>query len=99
MNKRKISRRTLLGGAATAAVMLFKSSYGKMIQTAIPESLYTDDPTKTVGPPPGAVGTRSPFEHPVKKASDTSSRTPLQDLYGTITPLIFIMSATTPAYR
>jgi len=87
MNKEKISRRTLLGGAATAAVVLFKSSYGKMIQAAIPESaLLTDDPTKIQGPPPGEVGTRSPFEHPVKKASDISSRTPLQDLYGTITP-------------
>lgn len=87
MNIKKISRRTLLGGAATAAVVLFKSSYGKMIQAAIPESaLLTDDPTKIQGPPPGELGTRSPFEHPVKKASDISSRTPLQDLYGTITP-------------
>jgi sulfane dehydrogenase subunit SoxC len=32
------------------------------------------------------VGTRSPFERPVKKPSDTSSRTPLQELYGMITP-------------
>jgi len=87
MNIKKISRRTLLGGAATAAVVLFKSSYGKMIQAAIPESaLLTDDPTKIQGPPPGELGTRSAFEHPVKKASDISSRTPLQDLYGTITP-------------
>ncbi len=87
MNKKKISRRTLLGGAATAAVVLFQSSYGKMIQAAIPESaLPPDDPTKVPGPPPGIIGTRSPFEHPVKKPSDTSSRTPLQDLYGSITP-------------
>lgn len=86
MNKKKISRRTLLGGAATAAVVLFKSSYGKMIQAAIPESALTGDPTKIQGPPPGETGTRSPFEHPVKKPSDISSRTPLQDLYGSITP-------------
>jgi sulfane dehydrogenase subunit SoxC len=45
-----------------------------------------EDPTKVPGVPPGALGTRSPFEHPVKKPSDTSSRTPLQDLYGAITP-------------
>ena len=87
MSKRKISRRTMLGGAATAAVMLFKSSYGKMIQAAIPESvLQSADPTKTIGPPPGEIGTRSAFEHVVKKPSDISSRTPLQDLYGIITP-------------
>lgn len=87
MSKRNISRRTLLGGAATAAVMLFKSSYGKMIQAAIPESvLQAADPTKTVGPLPGEIGTRSAFEHVVKKPSDISSRTPLQDLYGVITP-------------
>jgi sulfane dehydrogenase subunit SoxC len=87
MSKKNISRRTLLGGAATAAVMLFKSSYGKMIQAAIPVSaLQENDPTKIIGPPPGEIGTRSAFEHVVKKPSDTSSRTPLQDLYGTITP-------------
>ncbi|WP_207426064.1 sulfite dehydrogenase [Pedobacter sp. SYSU D00535] len=83
----KISRRKLLlGGAATAAVALVKSSFGE-IQTAIPESLYIPaDPTKVQGPPPFDLGTRSPFERPLKKTSDTSSRTPLQDLYGTITP-------------
>ena len=84
---KKMSRRFLLGGAATAAVVLLKSSYGQTIQTAITQSgLGAADPTKHLGPPPGEVGTRSPFEHAVKKASDTSSRTPLQDLYGTITP-------------
>jgi len=77
----------MLGGAATAAVMLFKSSYGKMIQAAIPESVLQEtDPTKTIGPLPGEIGTRSAFEHVVKKPSDISSRTPLQDLYGIITP-------------
>jgi len=82
----KISRRLLLGGAATAAVILLKSSYGQTIQTAITQSGLSYDPTKHIGPLPGEVGTRSPFEHLVKKTSDTSSRTPLQDLYGTITP-------------
>jgi sulfane dehydrogenase subunit SoxC len=82
-----ISRRILLGGAATAAVVLLKSSYGQVIQKAITEAeLKIIDPTKVLGPPPGEVGTRSKFEKPVKKPSDTSSRTPLQDLFGTITP-------------
>jgi sulfane dehydrogenase subunit SoxC len=44
------------------------------------------DPTKEQGQSPGKVGTRSPFEQPSKKPSDISSRTPLQDLYGIITP-------------
>ncbi len=82
-----IKRRTLLGGAATAAVVLVQTALGKTVQAAIPEWAYKkDDPTKQPGPPPGTLGTRSPFERPVKKPSDTSSRTPLQDLYGTITP-------------
>ncbi len=77
-------RRLLLGGAATAAVVLVKSSFGKMVQTGIPEAAI--DPTKQVGPLPGILGTRSPFEHPQRKPSLTSSQTPLQDLYGMITP-------------
>jgi sulfane dehydrogenase subunit SoxC len=82
-----ISRRVLLGGAATAAVVLLKSSYGQVVQKAITQAeLKISDPTKVLGPPPGELGTRSVFERPVKKPSDTSSRTPLQDLYGTITP-------------
>lgn len=36
--------------------------------------------------PPGKVGTRSAFEKLAKYTSDISSRSPLQDLYGTITP-------------
>ncbi|MDB5120027.1 MAG: oxidoreductase molybdopterin binding [Sphingobacteriales bacterium] len=80
-------RKLLLGGAATAAVVLVKSSFGKMVQTAVPENIYIPaDPTKIPGPPSGTLGTRSPFENPLKKSSATSSRTPLQDLYGTITP-------------
>jgi sulfane dehydrogenase subunit SoxC len=83
---KKIHRRLLLGGAATAAVVLLKSSYGQAIQSAITQSALAADPTKVQGPLPGELGTRSIFEHPVKKPSDTSSRTPLQDLYGSITP-------------
>src|SRR5687768_10561653 len=80
-----VSRRILLGGAATAAVVLLKSTYGQVVQSAITQA-ELKDPTKFLGPPPGTLGTRSKFEQPVKKPSDTSSRTPLQDLFGTITP-------------
>jgi sulfane dehydrogenase subunit SoxC len=81
---RKLSRRTLLGGAATIAVALVQTSFAKGVQIGIPER--ADDPTKRMGVPPGEVGTRSSFEKVVKKPSDISSRTPLQDLHGTITP-------------
>ncbi|SDF10629.1 sulfite dehydrogenase [Chitinophaga filiformis] len=84
MSQKMTRRRLLLGGAATAAVVLVKSSFGKMVQTGIPEAAI--DPTKQVGPLPGVLGTRSPFEHPQRKPSLTSSQTPLQDLYGMITP-------------
>jgi sulfane dehydrogenase subunit SoxC len=58
-----------------------------VVQTGLSkDSLLLQDPTKVLGPLPSAIGERSPFEKPVRKPSDTSSRTPLQDLYGTITP-------------
>jgi sulfane dehydrogenase subunit SoxC len=82
-----MKRRALLGGAAAAAVVIVQTAFGKLVQRAIPENeLPTGDPTKKPGVPPGQVGTRSTFEKLVKKPSDISSRTPLQDLYGTITP-------------
>lgn len=86
--KKSLSRRKIiLGGALTAATFLYKSVYGQVVQSSLTEKeLNPVDPTKTPGVPPGTLGTRSPFENPVKKTSDTSSRTPLQDLYGTITP-------------
>lgn len=76
-----ISRRTLLGGAATVAVAIVQSASGKSIQKAIVE-----DPTKQVGNLAGEIGTRSSFVKSVKKPSDISSRSPLQDFYGMITP-------------
>jgi sulfane dehydrogenase subunit SoxC len=81
----KIGRRALLGGAATAAVVLVQTAFGNGIQKSVTQN-EVSDPTKKLGPPPGALGSRSPFEHPVKLSSDTSSRTPLQDLFGIITP-------------
>ena len=88
ITEKKISRRTLLGGAATAAVVLAQTASGKSFQAALTKSELhlIEDPTKVPGVPPGTLGTRSPFEKPVKAPSDTSSRTPLQDLFGTITP-------------
>src|SRR3712207_1404642 len=84
----KISRRLVIGGiAAATTAVLVKQFGGNMVQTAVPEDpALLHDPTKVQGPLPSALGSRSPFEKPVRKPSPTSSRTPLQDLYGTITP-------------
>jgi sulfane dehydrogenase subunit SoxC len=79
---KKISRRALLGGVMAAAVVPVGGAFAKYIPAGAP----VDDPTKKIGPGPGKLGKRSPFEQPVKKPSDISSRTPLQDLYSTITP-------------
>ena len=42
--------------------------------------------TRRWGRLPNELGARSPAEHPKRTPSPTSSRTPLQDLHGTITP-------------
>ncbi|MDB5151154.1 MAG: soxC, partial [Mucilaginibacter sp.] len=83
ITEKKISRRTLLGGALAAAIIPVTSSFAKYVQVGVP---LAPDPTKQPGPLPGTLGKRSLFENPVKKPSDISSRTPLQDLYSTITP-------------
>ncbi|MBO9675856.1 MAG: sulfite dehydrogenase [Sphingobacteriaceae bacterium] len=83
----KISRRTLLGGVIAAAVLPVQSLFAGETPSetpVLPE--ITDDPTKIVGPGPSQLGKRSPFEQPVRKPSDISSRTPLQDMHSTITP-------------
>lgn len=83
----KISRRKLLGGAATAAVAIVQTAEGKNVQAALSQAqLLDDDPTKKLGTFPGQIGTRSSFEKLVKDPSETSSRSPLQDFYGIITP-------------
>jgi sulfane dehydrogenase subunit SoxC len=83
VTEKKISRRTLLGGALAAAILPVTSTFAKYVQVGVP---LAPDPTKQPGPLPGTLGKRSLFENPVKKPSDISSRTPLQDLYSTITP-------------
>jgi sulfane dehydrogenase subunit SoxC len=81
----RMSRRKLLGGALAAAIIPVNTSFAKYLQVGVP-AVQAGDPTKTIGPGPSILGKRSPFEHPVRKPSDISSRTPLQDLYSTITP-------------
>lgn len=77
----------MLGGAATAAVAIVQTASGKTIQAGVSVAeLLPDDPTKQIGTLAGEVGTRSAFEKLVKKPSDISSRSPLQDFYGIITP-------------
>jgi sulfane dehydrogenase subunit SoxC len=77
-----VSRRKLLGGMLTTAVAITQSANGQTIQ----KGLTDEDPTKVTGTLAGEVGTRSPFVKSVKKPSDISSRSPLQDFYGFITP-------------
>lgn len=82
-----ITRRSLLQAAvATATIALVKTVSGQTVPALVAKPTPPPDPTKILGIPPGTIGTRSPYEQPVKKTSDTSSRTPLQDLYGIITP-------------
>ncbi|MBC8109519.1 MAG: sulfite dehydrogenase [Verrucomicrobia bacterium] len=80
---KKVKRRTLLGAVASASLVLLQTSFEKVMAQV---AEITQDPTKVPGTPPGEIGTRSAFEKSVKKPSDISSRSPLQDFYGTITP-------------
>jgi sulfane dehydrogenase subunit SoxC len=80
----KISRRTLLGGVIAAAVLPVQSLFADEIPSETP--VLPDDPTKIVGPGPSPLGKRSLFEQPVRKPSDISSRTPLQDMHSSLTP-------------
>jgi sulfane dehydrogenase subunit SoxC len=82
-------RKFLLGGAAVAAGVLVKNSLFGMVQTSVSEketARISVDPTKTPGPPPGVLGTRSPFEQSRLLPIPTSSRSPLHDFHGMITP-------------
>ena len=86
MSNKKITRRALLGGVVAAAVIPVKPIFAGHIQKGLSMEELPEDPTKVIGPGPSAVGQRASFEAPVRKFSETSSRTPLQDFYGTITP-------------
>src|SRR3954466_5263139 len=75
----KVSRRDLLAGAA-GVVALGKTA-------AMQSQEAPADPTKARGKPSRALGQRSPAEKPLRQPRGaTSSGTPHQDLYGTITP-------------
>jgi sulfane dehydrogenase subunit SoxC len=75
----KVSRRDLLAGAA-GAVALGKTA---ALQGGQPPA----DSTKVRGKPSRALGQRAPTEKPQRQPRGvTSSGTPHQDLYGTITP-------------
>lgn len=92
-----ISRRTLIAGAAVAAGTALlgglPSAEAQQVVAAPAEPpplpAAPNDPTKVVGAPTSAVGTRSPFvtaaRTPVGEITGTSL-TPLQSLSGTITP-------------
>jgi sulfane dehydrogenase subunit SoxC len=75
----KVSRRTLLTGAAGVVAL------GKTAAAGAPQA--PADPTKVRGKPSRVLGQRAPAEKPQRNARGaTSSGTPHQDLYGTITP-------------
>jgi sulfane dehydrogenase subunit SoxC len=87
---KKISRRAMLTGMAGAAgTILVQTAAGQVNQTNPTQAAQEvpDDPTKVQGLWPSERGTRSPFEQPNRQVRNlTSSRTPHQDLFGTITP-------------
>jgi len=75
----KVSRRDLLAGAA-GVVALGKTA-------ALQSQDAPADPSKVRGRPSRALGQRAPSEKPQRQPRGaTSSGTPHQDLYGTITP-------------
>lgn len=78
----RFTRRNLLKTTLPFTV-LAQSATGKTLLTSGVKQI---DPTKVPGAPVGVVGTRSPFEELRKTASDISARTPLQSLYGMLTP-------------
>jgi sulfane dehydrogenase subunit SoxC len=73
-----MTRRSLLTGAAVTA------AGGLVARTASGQG--RPQSASRQGPGPSPLGTRSPAEQPKRLPSPTSSRTPLQDLHGTITP-------------
>jgi len=95
---RSITRRRMIAGAAVAAggaiatrVLKGADTAGGAVDAANAVDAAQDvaDPTKVPGDRPRVLGSRSPYETPEKLISGSaggSSRTPLQDLEGVITP-------------
>jgi sulfane dehydrogenase subunit SoxC len=96
MDGKKLSRRSLIAGAAVAGagVLLDNLPVDAQQKTAAPVEPPTPpvvpaDPTKAPGAPTTAVGQRSPFVSPKRAPVGDitgTSFTPLQDLAGAITP-------------
>jgi len=73
--------------AAAGGVAIVHTAAGQRIQVASGVEGVPADPTKVPGSPAEALGGRSTFEQPKREALyGAFSFTPLQDLYGTITP-------------
>jgi sulfane dehydrogenase subunit SoxC len=70
--------------------VVLKSAVGAAALTLTPQLAAGQDPppdtTSRWGRPASALGTRAPAETPKRAPSATSSRAPLQDLHGTLTP-------------
>jgi len=88
-----LSRRTLLAGAVGvigATLLDNASALHAQAKGLMPSPRALDDPGKVQGHIPTELGERSPFEHPRRRvnraAPSGESESPLQDLYGTITP-------------
>lgn len=94
MNNSKITRRTLIAGAAAAAGGAILGDLGEASaqqKTAAtpPAPVAPPDPTKVPGAPTTPVGSRSPFVNPQRTPTGEitgTAFTPLQDLSGTLTP-------------
>ncbi len=98
MDDKKLSRRSLIAGAAVAAggalvATLPLDAQQKAAPAAPPAEpsapVVPADPTKQPGSPTTAVGERSPFVTPKRTPTGDitgTTLTPLQDLTGTITP-------------
>ncbi len=79
-NPKIVSRRTLLTGTLGAAALTLTA------KSAVAQDSQVADTTRRPGRGPNQLGARSPAEQPTRIPSPTSSRTPLQDLHGTVTP-------------
>lgn len=80
-----LAQARVIGAAASDAAENAGSADAAGAAAQVPTA---PDPTKVQGPPATPVGSRSPFETPERLLHPrlTSSRTPLQELHGTITP-------------
>ncbi|RZA00365.1 MAG: sulfite dehydrogenase [Sphingobacteriaceae bacterium] len=83
----KLSRRKLLGGVAAAGILYVQSAFGKAAKPSLSPVWKRDiQIDRTPGPGASKVGSRSLFEQPARKTTETSSRTPLHELYSPLTP-------------